>query len=591
VHVIATAGHVDHGKSTLVRALTGTDPDRLEEEHRRGLTITLGYCWTELPGAGEVAFVDVPGHERFIPTMLAGVGPVPAVLFVVAADDTWMPQAAEHLAALDALGVEHGVVAVTRSDLADPAAAAERATTELARTSLRGAPVVPVSAVTGDGLPELREALATLTAGLVPPEPDADVRLWVDRLFTVRGAGTVITGTLTAGTIGEGDQLAVGDELVRVRGIEALGRPRDRVSGVARVALNLGSRVPADLRRDSVLASPEAWEWTSAVDVVLARPAKMPTRAGLTLHVGATAEQVHYRPLGETHGRVLLRRMLPLRIGDRAILRDPGSRRLWGVIVVDPVPPPLERRGSAGRRALELQDADGRPDAAAEVRRRRMVQASLLRRIGADPNGVAVTDNALRAGDWLVAPEHAAGLRSRLADLVAAHAEQHPLDPGLPVRAAAGALGLPSADLVPLLVAAPLRLIGGRVLPATDQALPPDLVDAVGRLTTSLREHPYQAPEASQLRSSGLDGRSLAAAERAGMLLRITDSIVLLPGADEEAARLLGKLPQPFTTSEARRCLDTTRRVVIPLLERFDRLGLTRRLPDDRRQVLIFEDR
>ncbi|HEY0687951.1 MAG TPA: selenocysteine-specific translation elongation factor [Kribbella sp.] len=587
MHVIATAGHVDHGKSTLVRALTGTDPDRLEEEHRRGLTIALGYCWTELSGAGEVAFVDVPGHERFISTMLAGVGPVPTVLFVVAADDTWMPQAAEHLAALDALGVEHAVVAVTRSDLADPAAAAERATTELARTSLRGAPVVPVSAVTGHGLPELREALATLTAGLVPPEPDADVRLWVDRLFTVRGAGTVITGTLAAGTISEGDRLTVGDELVRVRGIEALGRPRDRVSGLARVALNLGSRVPADLRRDSVLAGPEAWEWTSAADVVLARSAKVPTR--LTLHVGAAAEQVHYRPLGETHGRVLLRRMLPLRIGDRAILRDPGSRRLWGVIVVDPVPPPLERRGSAGRRALELQDADGRPNAAAEVRRRRLVQASLLRRIGADPNGVAVTDDALRAGDWLVAPEHAAGLRSRLVDLVAAHAEQHPLDPGLPVRAAAGALGLPSAELVPLLVAAPLRLIGGRVLPATDHALPPDVVDAVGQLTTSLREHPYQAPEAAQLRSSGLDSRSLAAAERAGLLLRITDSILLMPGADEEAARLLGKLPQPFTTSEARRCLDTTRRVVVPLLERLDRIGLTRRLPDDRRQVRIIE--
>jgi selenocysteine-specific elongation factor len=586
VHVIATAGHVDHGKSTLVRALTGTDPDRLEEEHRRGLTITLGYCWTELPGAGEVAFVDVPGHERFIPTMLAGVGPVPAVLFVVAADDTWMPQAAEHLAALDALGVEHAVVAVTRSDLADPAAAAERATTELAGTSLRGAPVVPVSAATGDGLPELREALATLTAALVPPEPDADVRLWVDRLFTVRGAGTVITGTLAAGTIGEGDQLTIGDELVRVRGIEALGRPRDRVSGVARVALNLGSRLPAALRRDSVLASPDAWQWTSTADVVLARPAKVPTPHGLTLHIGSAAEPVHYRPLGETHGRVLLRRTLPLRIGDRAILRDPGSRRLWGVIVVDPVPPPLERRGSAARRALELQGADGRPDAAAEVRRRRLVQASLLRRIGADPNGVAATGDALRAGDWLVSAGHAAGLRSRLTDLVAAHAEHHPLDPGLPVRAAADALGLPSAELVTLLVAAPLRLSGGRVLSAADHALPPDLVDAVGRLTTSLREHPYQAPDASQLRSSGLDGRSLAAAERAGLLLRITDSIVLLPGAAEEAARLLGTLPQPFTTSQARRCLDTSRRVAIPLLERLDRLGLTRRLPDDTRQIL-----
>ena len=149
MHVVATAGHVDHGKSALVRALTGSDPDRLEEEHRRGLSIQLGYAWTSLPEVGDLAFVDVPGHERFISTMLAGVGPVPAVLFVVAADDPWMPQAAEHLAALDALRVRHAVVAVTRSDLADPAPAAARAEAELAQTSLSGSPVVPVSSRTG----------------------------------------------------------------------------------------------------------------------------------------------------------------------------------------------------------------------------------------------------------------------------------------------------------------------------------------------------------------------------------------------------------------------------------------------------------
>src|SRR3954468_7750968 len=154
--VLATAGHVDHGKSTLVRALTGQDPDRLEEERRRGLSVQLGYRWTDLPGAGEVAFVDVPGHERFVPTMLSGIGPVPAVLFVVAADDPWMPQAAEHLAALDALGVTHGVVAGTRSDLADPGPASRRAAEEIMRTSLAGSPVVAVSGRTGAGLPQLR---------------------------------------------------------------------------------------------------------------------------------------------------------------------------------------------------------------------------------------------------------------------------------------------------------------------------------------------------------------------------------------------------------------------------------------------------
>ena len=162
MHVVATAGHVDHGKSTLVRALTGMEPDRFEEERRRGMTIDLGFAWTELPGGEVVAFVDVPGHERFVPTMLAGVGPVPAVLLVVAADEGWMPQTAEHVAALDALGVRHGVVAVTRADLAEPVATADDVRARLADTSLAGLPSVAVSARTGAGLDELRAALAEL---------------------------------------------------------------------------------------------------------------------------------------------------------------------------------------------------------------------------------------------------------------------------------------------------------------------------------------------------------------------------------------------------------------------------------------------
>src|SRR5215213_1061521 len=195
--VVATAGHVDHGKSTLVRALTGQDPDRLEEEHRRGLSIELGYCWTELDGVRDVAFVDVPGHERFLSTTLSGLGPVPAVMLVVAADDPWMPQAAEHLAAIDALGIRHGVLAVTRADLADPAPALARARAEVDRTSLAGCPGVVVSGRTGAGLTDLRAALAAALAS-VPGAPDADVRLWVDRVFTMAGAGTVVTGTLQA---------------------------------------------------------------------------------------------------------------------------------------------------------------------------------------------------------------------------------------------------------------------------------------------------------------------------------------------------------------------------------------------------------
>src|SRR5580700_8504700 len=181
MQVIATAGHVDHGKSTLVRALTGMEPDRWAEERRRGMTIDLGYAWTTLPTGEEIAFVDVPGHERFTTNMLAGVGPVPAVLLVIAADEGWMAQTDEHVRALDALGVRHGLVAVTRSDLADPNAAIEQAREWLSSTSLSGIPAVSVSGATGAGMGALNAALGVLVRSLPPADPDARVRLWVDR--------------------------------------------------------------------------------------------------------------------------------------------------------------------------------------------------------------------------------------------------------------------------------------------------------------------------------------------------------------------------------------------------------------------------
>jgi selenocysteine-specific elongation factor len=217
VHVVATAGHVDHGKSMLVRALTGMEPDRWEAEQRRGMTIDLGFAWMTLPSGEEIAFVDVPGHERFVSNMLAGAGPVPAVMFVVAADEGWMPQSAEHLAAIDALGVRNGVLVVTRADLADPAPALEQAMLKIADTSLgRGAgpagdpggmEAVAVSALTGRGLPDLTAALGRLAARLPRPDPRGGVRLWLDRVFAIKGSGTVVTGTLQAGTVRAGDEL------------------------------------------------------------------------------------------------------------------------------------------------------------------------------------------------------------------------------------------------------------------------------------------------------------------------------------------------------------------------------------------------
>ncbi|MBA2555381.1 MAG: 50S ribosome-binding GTPase, partial [Geodermatophilaceae bacterium] len=178
MYVVATAGHVDHGKSTLVRLLTGMEPDRWAEERRRGMTIDLGFAWTDLPTGETVAFVDVPGHERFVGNMLAGVGPVPAVMFVVAADEGWMAQSAEHLGALDALGVRHGLLVVTRSDLADPAAAELQAQQEIGATSLGSIPAVHVSGRTGAGMVGLKNALHNLASGLPPSTVDGDVRLW-----------------------------------------------------------------------------------------------------------------------------------------------------------------------------------------------------------------------------------------------------------------------------------------------------------------------------------------------------------------------------------------------------------------------------
>ncbi|MGH8875565.1 MAG: selenocysteine-specific translation elongation factor, partial [Acidimicrobiia bacterium] len=241
--VVGTAGHVDHGKSTLVRALTGRDPDRWEEEKRRGLTIDLGFAWTTLPDGSEVSFVDVPGHERFIKNMLAGVEAIDVALLVVAADEGWMPQSEEHLAVLDLLGVRHGVVAVTKVDRVD-ADMVELATLEveerLRGTSLEGCPVVPVAAPAGKGLDELRARLVEATAASERPATGRS-RLWIDRAFTIAGAGTVVTGTLLDGPLEVGEQVTVWPLQIdaRVRGLQSHERDLRRAEPRRRVAINL----------------------------------------------------------------------------------------------------------------------------------------------------------------------------------------------------------------------------------------------------------------------------------------------------------------------------------------------------------------
>jgi selenocysteine-specific elongation factor len=315
----------------------------------------------------------------------------------------------------------------------------------------------------------------------------------------------------------------------------------------------------------------------SALDVRLATPGELPARP--LLHVGATAVSAHVRPLDEHLVRLVLERPLPLRIGDRALLRDPGSRRVWGVVVVDPAPPELRRRGAAGRRAKDLAGADG--TLADEVARRGLVHRSLLHRIGVDVG--ALPAGVLEVGDWLVSAELATELRDRMSAVV--RARQTALEPGVPVGAVARDLDLPSVDLVSQLVQPPLRVADGRVFSGQAAEVPARLLDALEALRADLARAPYAAPDADRLAELGLDQRSLAALAKAGHLLRLADTVVLLPGADTDAVARLATLPQPFTTSEARKALGTTRRVALPLLAHLDRRGLTTRLPDDRRQV------
>ncbi|MDQ1628266.1 MAG: selenocysteine-specific elongation factor [Actinomycetota bacterium] len=587
MHVLATAGHVDHGKSTLVRALTGMEPDRWAEERRRGMTIDLGFAWTTLPDGEVVAFVDVPGHERFVPNMLAGVGPVPAVVVVVAADEGWRQQSAEHLRALDALAVRHGLLVVTRSDRADPAAATDQARREIGHSSLGAVEAVAVSGTTGAGLGELRAALSRLVAQLPAPDLADDVRLWVDRSFTVPGAGTVVTATLARGSLRVGDTLTIGPggREVRVRGLHSLGRPCESAAAVARVAVNLRGVDHDDVRRGDALTTPGAWLATSEVDVRVRPDGALHGVAPgthLVLHVGTAAVPARVRRLGADTARLRLAAPLPLRIGDRAVLREPSNHeQTLGVQVLDPRPPALTRRGDAARRAAALAALDGTPDASAEVSRRGLVTTDQLRRLG-----VRGDLPAPLADGWLVDPALRADLARQLHLLVDEHRRSHPLEHGIAVGAAARCLGLPSTALLSALAPADLVVHEGRVLAATAaRALPAPVQRAVDEVRDGLAGHPFAAPEAHRLHELGLGRRELAAAAAAGLLMVIGDGIVLLPDAAERAATALVALGGPFTVSDARRAWGTSRRVALPLLELLDRSGVTTRLPDGGRRL------
>lgn len=593
MHVVATAGHVDHGKSTLVRALTGMEPDRWAEERRRGLTIDLGFAWTTLPSGREVAFVDVPGHERFLGNMLAGLGPAPVVCFVVAADEGWRAQSSDHRDAVAALGISRGLLVISRADRVTDggAAALAQARAELADTGLRDAPAAVVSAVEGTGLPELRVALDDVLDGPPAPQPNKRLRLWVDRSFTIPGAGTVVTGTLAAGHLTRGEHLQIlgaQPHAVTLRGLQSRGRAHDSLGPVDRVALNLRGVSADQVRRGDVVVTPDAWPTTHLLDVrrVTGTPlAQAPEH--LTVHVGTAAVPARLRPFDDDHGRLTLDRALPLMVGDRLVLRNPGTQRiLGGAQVLDADPPSLRRRGDSHRRSAALTGLNPTGDLLAEVARRGAVPEQRLRRLGLlggsdlAPGGVRVVD-----GWWVHEPVHQVWQRRLRAAVDAIHGRD-PLADGLTRGAAADLLALPDKSLLDSVVAAAgLELAGGHIrLPGRRTDLGP-AEGAIAELEQRLAASPFAAPEADDLVALRLGVRELAAAARAGRILRLRDGVVLLPSAPALAMRDLAALPQPFTTSQARAALSTTRRVAIPLLEHLDAKGWTRRLDAGHREV------
>ena len=592
MYVIATAGHVDHGKSTLVNALTTMDPDRWDEEKQRGLTIDLGFAWTTLKSGADVAFVDVPGHERFIANTLAGLGPAPAVMLVIAADEGWKEQTSEHLEAIDALGIERGIIVLTRMDNGQRISEAN-VRDKVAGTSLSVAPIFAVSARTGEGMEELRGGIDKLLPAdeVLKQACSMPARMWIDRDFSIKGAGTVVTGTWAAGSVNIGDRLklvtASGEHDVTVRGLHSENSAVDKAEPVMRLALNLrGVDADAISRGDVLTEAESSWWQPEVIDVRWRTGPKLDgVPRKLNLHVGTASVPVHVRGLDAEHARLPLQgRAFPLRLGDRLALRGPGLDALAGVEVVDMDPPLLNRRGAPVRRAQALRDQNPF-DASAYVARKEAVMKETLAAAGFDVANKPASLVEFRS--WWVNAQAITRWTAQLRTLFDTHLTDHHLSDGLPLATALSVLALPDDSLVSIAVAGARLKRDGAII-RDPHAAPRDLGPAeksVAIVEAQLAKEPFVAPDAGTLDELGLGPIELAAAERAGRLLRV-GPIVLLPSAPQQAAEILGQQPGEFTLSQARQALGTTRRVAVPLLEYMDARGLTRRTSDSAR-VLV----
>ena len=619
IRVIGTAGHVDHGKSTLIRALTGIDPDRLREERERGMTIDLGFAWMTLPGGADVGIVDVPGHQDFIRNMLAGVGGIDAVLLVIAADEGVMPQTREHLAILELLGVDRGVVVLTKRDLVDDdwaALAREDVRHALAGTPLAEARMVEVSAMTSAGFPELRAAIETVL-GAAPVRRDVSrPRLAIDRAFTMTGFGTVVTGTLADGALRVGEEIEIlpGGLRGRIRGLQTHRQPIDQAVPGSRVAANLSGIEREALARGQVLARPAT---VAATTVIGARIGVLPGVSGpiehgdsVRVHAGTAEAMARVSVLeGEAiapgaHGWVQLRLATPIAVavGDRLVLRRPSpSETLGGGAVADisgerartraESVSALERRSAPTPEARLLASFDV-PRTLAEAGERSGLDTAVrdiaFAALTADGRAVVLADAALSR-------EAFEALATRTERTLAMSHRRSPLRSGLSREEVRSAIDLAPkryAAFVALLVAAGRVSERGSLLalPGHRPVLGPEQEAAWSIARAALARDPLQPPSVATLqRDHGIDRDLLAALADRGDLVRVGPDAVFLPDAVERfGSAIITALGEgPITVAKARDLTGSSRKHVVPLLQFLDDHGLTRRVDDDR--ILIHD--
>jgi len=557
---VGTAGHIDHGKTWLVRALTGKDTDRLPEEQQRGISIDLGYAPLELPDGRGLSLIDVPGHERFVRNMVAGATGIDLFLLVIDAAEGARPQTHEHVAILRLLGVTRGVVAVTKSDAVD----AE--TLELAVEEARGlvpeAAVVAVSAKTGAGLDELRAALAD--AAVEAERPEWPTRLFVDRVFTLRGIGTVVTGTLWSGRLGEGDELRVepGGREVRVRSLQIHDEPVETADAGQRVALALPGVERRELRRGDALVAAGSFPSSYRLDIALNELEPLADGTRVNAHHGTSHTVARLVRADGGYAQLRLAAPVVAARGDRVVLRTHTT--VGGGVVLDPAPP---RTVDISR--LEVLERGDPAEIVRAVVHAPVTGPELQARALLPPRELANGLAGVRsAGDWYFSEEWLQELKARVRERLRDRAEHEPLDPGLPLGHLL--LNRPWANAVAPLLALERR--GGKVY------LPGCAPSLGGREEEARR---LEAEVAADGFAKAEDRELTAFLETAGRLYRVGDGFAVSPDLYERGAETIRTLA-PITLSAFRDALGVSRRIAQLLLERYDADGLTRRVGDER---------